>query len=75
MNTDRDTLESVKNFVSQYSLPFPNLLDNKGNVDDLYHVSFFPTSFLIDRNGKIVDVIHLLDEKELDRKITKLING
>jgi thiol-disulfide isomerase/thioredoxin len=47
--TNKDNLESVKSFVKQYRLPFPILLDGDGNVSDLYRVTLYPTSFLIDR--------------------------
>ncbi|QGQ97432.1 TlpA family protein disulfide reductase [Paenibacillus psychroresistens] len=71
--TDKDNLDDMKKFVKQYKLPFPILLDKEGKVADLYRFNLIPTSFLVDRNGVVVDVIHILSPSELERKIKKLI--
>jgi thiol-disulfide isomerase/thioredoxin len=73
--TDKDNLKAAKKFVEQYKLPFPILLDKDGKVADQFRFSVIPTSFLIDRNGVVVEVIHVLSPRELERKIKKLING
>jgi thiol-disulfide isomerase/thioredoxin len=71
--TDKDNLEEVKKFVKQYKLPFPILLDMDGKVADQFRLNLIPTSFLVDRNGVVVDVFHVLSPKELERKIKNLI--
>jgi thiol-disulfide isomerase/thioredoxin len=71
--TDKDNLDDMKAFVKQYKLPFPILLDTKGKVADQFRFNLIPTSFLVDRNGVVVDVIHILSPTELERKIKKLI--
>lgn len=43
----------VANFVKRYGLRFPVLLDPRGHVEDLYGVDALPTTFLIDREGRI----------------------
>jgi thiol-disulfide isomerase/thioredoxin len=73
--TDKDNLEDAKQFVKRHKLPFPILLDKDGSVTDQFRFSAIPTSFLVDRNGVVVEVIHVLSPKELERKIKKLING
>ncbi|MDB5056310.1 MAG: thiol-disulfide oxidoreductase ResA family protein [Bacilli bacterium] len=73
--TDKDHLADAQAFVKSHSLPFPILLDTKGKAADLYRFSFIPTSFLIDRNGVVVEVVNLLTAKELESKIKKLIKG
>jgi thiol-disulfide isomerase/thioredoxin len=73
--TNKDDIEDAKKFVKQYKLPFPILLDKDGKVSDQFRFSVIPTSFLVDRNGVVVEVIHVLSPKELERKIKKLING
>lgn len=73
--TRNDDKADVKKFVEQYKLSFPILLDLDGKVADKFRFNFIPTSFLIDRNGVVVDVINVLSAKELERRITKLING
>jgi thiol-disulfide isomerase/thioredoxin len=71
--TDKDNLDEAKKFVKQYKLPFPILLDTDGKVADQFRFNLIPTSFLVDRNGVVVDVIHVLSPKELERKIKNLI--
>jgi thiol-disulfide isomerase/thioredoxin len=71
--TDKDNLDEAKKFVKLYKLPFPILLDTDGKVADQFRFNLIPTSFLIDRNGVVVEVIHVLSPTELERKIKKLI--
>jgi thiol-disulfide isomerase/thioredoxin len=73
--TKNDELDEVKKFVKQYDLTFPVLLDLDGKVTKKFRFSFVPTSFLIDRNGVVVDVINILTAKELESRIQKLINS
>lgn len=47
-------LEDVRKFVEEFKLSFAPLLDSKHEVLDLYGVTAIPTTFLIDRKGKIV---------------------
>ena len=44
----------IENFSKMFKISFPILLDPESKVSDLYEVSGVPTSFLIDRNGKII---------------------
>jgi thiol-disulfide isomerase/thioredoxin len=73
--TDKDNLADAEKFVEQYKLPFPILFDKDGKIAKQFHFSVIPTSFLIDRNGVVVDVIHVLSPKELEQKIKSLIKG
>jgi len=43
----------VKTYISGLKLPFPILLDQRGQIADLYKVKGYPTGFLIDRSGII----------------------
>jgi peroxiredoxin len=43
----------VEQFVKRHGLRFPVLLDPRGHVEDLYGVDALPTTFLIDRDGRI----------------------
>ncbi|MFC4618813.1 thiol-disulfide oxidoreductase ResA [Camelliibacillus cellulosilyticus] len=47
----------VQNFVRQDHIGFPILLDSKGSVTEAYNIQPIPTTFLIDKNGKIVKKI------------------
>lgn len=76
---DRDTVSS---FIENNDYTFPVLLDSRGKVANIYSARSYPTTFLIDREGKVVgkavgarkwaskgsfDLIkYLLDKKETD---------
>jgi peroxiredoxin len=44
----------VQPFMAQYRLSFPSLLDTTGRVNGLYGVRSIPTSYLLDRHGRVV---------------------
>jgi peroxiredoxin len=44
----------VQPFMAQYRLSFPSLLDTTGRVHGLYGVRSIPTSYLLDRHGRVV---------------------
>lgn len=76
---ERDTVSS---FIEKNDYTFPVLLDSRGKVASMYDLRAYPTSFLIDREGKVVgkavgarewaskdsfDLIkYLLDKKKTD---------
>lgn len=45
----------VQEFLEKHPHTFPVLLDPKGRAQDLYQVFRFPETFLIDKNGKILE--------------------
>lgn len=47
----------VKAFGEKYNLTFPLLLDRDGSVNVLYSVSALPTSYFVDRQGVIRDMM------------------
>lgn len=47
----------VETFRRQYGLTFPVLIDKTGSVKDAYNIVPLPTTFLIDKNGKIIKII------------------
>ncbi|UCD33304.1 MAG: TlpA family protein disulfide reductase [Desulfobacterales bacterium] len=57
ISVDESGAEAVKPFVEKYKLGFPVLLDTKGEIKDLYQATGIPESFIIDKNGMIVDKI------------------
>lgn len=73
--TGNDTEEKARAFAERYRFSFPVLLDRGMEASGLYNVTAIPTSYLIDRNGKVVDVIHLLEGEELNRKLKKLLEA
>jgi thiol-disulfide isomerase/thioredoxin len=73
--TKGDSLADVKAFVGKYGLTFPILLDEQGKAAEMYRILFVPTSFLIDKQGVLLDVIHVLPPDELERRIQSLISS
>lgn len=53
--TARDDVEAANDYVQNYKIDFPTLLDMNGDVVKQYKLQGTPTSFFIDENGVIVD--------------------
>ncbi|WP_147060416.1 thiol-disulfide oxidoreductase ResA [Sporosarcina luteola] len=47
----------VDTFSQQYGLTFPIVIDKTKDVRDLYNIVPLPTTFLIDKDGKITKII------------------
>ena len=50
-STFQDTIDNVKETVKMDQLTFPILLDETGQVEQLYHLNGLPTSYFIDNQG------------------------
>ncbi len=71
INLDESTV-SVQSFVKQYKLHFPILMD-KNTIRRKYGVSSYPTSFFVDKNGKITEiVIQEMDDAFIESRIIAL---
>ena len=55
--TYQDSAAKATKFVEDYRLSFPILLDKNGIVTAAYQINSFPTSFFINAEGLIKDVI------------------
>lgn len=71
-----DNAKKARQFVQDFNLQYPILLDTKGEVfEELYKGQVFPTNVLIDRNGVIQEIIlGAPDPKDLRKKVAKLVN-
>ena len=56
-NTYQDNLSDVISFVDENNLTFPILLDTNGEVSNLYQVQALPSTFFINQDGIIEDII------------------
>jgi len=56
-STTQDDPYDVAAFVSEYGLSFPILFDETGAVVEAYRVRALPTSFFIDENGLIMEIV------------------
>ena len=48
-----ESTEEVKGFIKEYELTFPVLMDMRSDVSTTYQVSAYPTSYMLDSNGRI----------------------
>ena len=51
---DKNMEPKIKSFVNEYGLSFPVLLDEKGEVEQLYPSMTIPFTYVIDREGRVV---------------------
>jgi peroxiredoxin len=54
VSVDYGGLKSVQDFINIYQYTFPVLVDPKCEVFDLFKVKGIPTTFLIDKKGKMI---------------------
>ncbi|MCA9728727.1 MAG: TlpA family protein disulfide reductase [Candidatus Eisenbacteria bacterium] len=73
---DRKTAAKVKPLVKQRGFEFPVLLDSKRDVGNQYNVRQYPTSYLIEPDGKIASV-HVGykpgDENAIEKELLELL--
>lgn len=55
--TSQDSESVVRDFVQEFELTFPIVLDRDGSVSALYQLLGLPSTFFIDQNGIIHSVI------------------
>ena len=49
-----ESAQNVSNFGDEFGLSFPLVLDDGGDIQKLYGVRAYPTTYLIDRDGAII---------------------
>jgi peroxiredoxin len=57
VSVDESGAEAVKPFMEKHKLGFPVLLDTKGDIKNLYQTTGIPESFIIDKDGIIIEKI------------------
>ena len=71
-STKYDREREARKFVDDYSFTFDILFDREGDITNLYRVSTYPTSFLIDHEGIIRERINgVITYEEWERIIKK----
>ena len=66
-------LDAVKQFVEDYELTFPILLDEADIVGKAYNILTIPTSYIIDPEGRVFkEVIGPMDETMMEELISAL---
>jgi peroxiredoxin len=54
ISVDYEGIRPVQEFINKHQYTFPVLLDPKGETLDLFEVKGIPTTFLIDKKGKML---------------------
>lgn len=68
--TEKNKEKSAKEFVDEYKLTFPILLDIDSEVMKMYQIKVYPTSYIINKEGVITDKLMLpLDDKMIEQVI------
>lgn len=72
---ETDTVESVKEFVSENSYDFPVYFDTEYSASNAYQVYSIPQTLFVDSNGNIQKLyIGMIDERVLESEIFDLMN-
>jgi peroxiredoxin len=75
-STSTDQAESIPTFLEEFGITFPIVLDEQGDVVDLYRVLGLPTTVFIDSNGVINEVFTgPLNKAYIESKISELQAG
>lgn len=57
VSLDQQGWKAVKPFMQQFRINYPIVLGNNKVVNDYGGIRYIPTTFIIDRNGKIVEKV------------------
>lgn len=72
--TVRDPIDSSKELIKTAHVQYPNLQDKSGKVAGAYKIQGIPTTYLLDKEGRIVQmVIGHLTKRQLDELLPKLL--
>jgi cytochrome c biogenesis protein CcmG/thiol:disulfide interchange protein DsbE len=55
--THQDTFSNIAPFIEEYKLTFPILFDETGDLARAYQLRSLPSSYFIDRDGEIREVV------------------
>ena len=74
-DTSQDSLPAVKEFVEEFQIPFPILLDKTGAVStSLYQLRGLPTSVFINREGVMVRIyLGAMTGAQLDQFVAEIL--
>lgn len=74
--TKSDRERDARNFVDQQKLTFTILMDREGDATKDYKVTSFPTTFIVDKKGTIVERINgVITRDDIDRIVKQYANG
>jgi len=75
--TYQDSIDKVSTFVSDNNLTFPILLDGTSQSSTDYQIRSLPTTFFIDKDGIIQDMVlgGPMSEALLNIRVERLLKG
>ena len=75
MDVPWDREQAARRFVEHYRVPYPAGHDASGSVSRLYGVDATPTTYFIDREGRIADrVVGAMEPAVLGQHIRALLH-
>ncbi|WP_285766271.1 thiol-disulfide oxidoreductase ResA [Peribacillus sp. SI8-4] len=64
---------AVDNFITKHDLTFPVMIDQGREVENAYRVDILPVTFLIDKEGKVIDIITgALTEESIQKHMERI---
>ncbi|MGE7905628.1 thiol-disulfide oxidoreductase ResA [Peribacillus sp. NPDC094092] len=64
---------AVNNFITKHDLTFPVMIDKGREVENAYRVDILPVTFLIDKEGKVIDIITgALTEESIQKHMERI---
>ncbi|KOR86778.1 thiol-disulfide oxidoreductase [Bacillus sp. FJAT-22058] len=64
---------AVNNFITKHELTFPVMIDKGREVENAYRVDILPVSFLVDKEGKVIDIITgALTEESIQKHMERI---
>ncbi|WP_314001391.1 TlpA disulfide reductase family protein [uncultured Paenibacillus sp.] len=74
--TSDDTVKGAAAFAEEFGFTFPVLLDEKGTASKSYKIKSIPTTYFVDGNGQILDVVTgLASPDTLEKLIIRAIEA
>ena len=71
-----DERSEARAFIRRYDWSFPNVRDGEGNVGIAYHLTVLPTTFVLNRDGRIAATLRgPQDEGSLSRALARVERG
>ncbi|CAH0228285.1 MULTISPECIES: thiol-disulfide oxidoreductase ResA [Peribacillus] len=64
---------AVNNFITKHDLTFPVMIDKGREVENAYRVDILPVTFLVDKDGKVIDIITgALTEESIQKHMERI---
>ncbi|SIT69067.1 redoxin domain-containing protein [Edaphobacillus lindanitolerans] len=71
--SDEKVMENITNFVGEFGMTFPVLLDKDGKQGDIYQAISIPTSYIIDSSGVVRQMVRGPMDEKMMRELAESI--